>query len=422
MPKAMTHIDLFSGIGGFSLGFQRAGYNTVAHSELDPYACKVYHRHFPGSHCLGDITKIDWRDYEGKIDVITGGIPCQPHSVAGKRKGSGDERDLWHEYLRAIRGIRPRFAVIENVPGLLTSNGGGCTTESCLTFPKSGLMQSGKLFLLGTLGLPIFEKDSGSSLSTPTASDASSGAVIGKNDKFRTLPSGRLRKINQNGKDGSIGLAREIMTLATPCARDFRSHKRRKENHDYMRLNEDIGNLPTPTGTDTHSREPNSKQIGMDNFMKLLPTPRAGNPGSRPNRKGGRILNEVIGTLPTPGATSQGPDKNSVEGNYRKSQTTGTTFGMTLQTKIAILPTPIESDYKGERMRTEAKGRNPMTNSLVDAIGHSGRKDGMKWRYEPAMGEFMQGYPMGWTSLDCPITPNETSPTEPKESDVSEIV
>jgi DNA-cytosine methyltransferase len=121
----MRHIDLFSGIGGFALAASWVWgdeYENVGHSEVEPYACKVYHKHFSGSKCLGDITKIEWQ--EGQADLITGGFPCQPHSVAGKRKGAEDSRDLWGECVRAVRVVRPRFALFENVPGLFISNGG----------------------------------------------------------------------------------------------------------------------------------------------------------------------------------------------------------------------------------------------------------------------------------------------------------
>lgn len=124
----MNHIDLFSGIGGFALAASwRWGneYNNVAHSDIEEYACKVYHKHFPTSKCLGDITKIDWKEYENKIDLITGGFPCQPHSTAGKRLASKDERDLWGECKRAISEIRPKYALFENVSALLTSERGG---------------------------------------------------------------------------------------------------------------------------------------------------------------------------------------------------------------------------------------------------------------------------------------------------------
>ena len=125
MEAALRHLDLFSGIGGFALAAKWTWgdeYENVGHSEVEPFPCKVYHRHFPESECLGDITKIKWE--EGQADLITGGFPCQPHSVAGKRKGSGDERDLWGECVRALAGVRPRYAVFENVPGIITSEFG----------------------------------------------------------------------------------------------------------------------------------------------------------------------------------------------------------------------------------------------------------------------------------------------------------
>lgn len=141
LPRYVRHIDLFSGIGGFALAATWVWgdeYENVGHSEIEKYPCKVYHNHFPESECLGDIAKIDWSRFAGTIDLVTGGFPCQPHSVAGKRKGSGDERDLWSECVRAIRGLRPRFALFENVAGLFTSNGGRFFERVLLDISASG--------------------------------------------------------------------------------------------------------------------------------------------------------------------------------------------------------------------------------------------------------------------------------------------
>jgi DNA (cytosine-5)-methyltransferase 1 len=157
----VRHIDLFSGIGGFALAASRVWgeeYQNVGHSEIEKFPCQVYHKHFPESRCLGDITKIKWEraiadttndgfsspkrrrgdgkadvggeegkeeggDSEGRngvrIDLVTGGFPCQPFSVAGKRRGKGDDRFLWHEMLRAIQEVKPRWVVGENVPGII---------------------------------------------------------------------------------------------------------------------------------------------------------------------------------------------------------------------------------------------------------------------------------------------------------------
>jgi len=115
--------DLFSGIGGFSLAAHWMGWRTAWFSEIDPFASRVLAHHWPDVPNLGDITKIDWATV-APVDVLTGGFPCQPHSLAGKRKASEDERDLFSEIIRAIRGLRPRYVVLENVRGLLTSESG----------------------------------------------------------------------------------------------------------------------------------------------------------------------------------------------------------------------------------------------------------------------------------------------------------
>lgn len=115
--------DLFSGIGGFSLAAHWMGWETAWFSEIDPFASRVLAKHWPAVPNLGDITRIDWSTV-APVDGIAGGFPCQPHSLAGKRLASNDDRDLFDEIIRALRVLRPRFAVLENVPGLLTSERG----------------------------------------------------------------------------------------------------------------------------------------------------------------------------------------------------------------------------------------------------------------------------------------------------------
>jgi DNA (cytosine-5)-methyltransferase 1 len=118
-------LDLFSGIGGFALGAYRAGLRFDRHyfSEVDDYAIKVYQKHFPWAEPLGDIRNVDYAKLPGGEWLVTGGFPCQPYSVAGKRQGGEDKRDLWPECRRMLRELRPAIALFENVRGLLTSPG-----------------------------------------------------------------------------------------------------------------------------------------------------------------------------------------------------------------------------------------------------------------------------------------------------------
>ena len=115
----LTVGSLFSGIGGIDLGLERAGMTVKWQSEIDPYACKVLKKHWPDTPNLGDIKQIDWSTVEA-VDVIAGGYPCQPFSTAGKRQGENDPRHLWPYFRDAISGIRPRFAILENVRGHLS--------------------------------------------------------------------------------------------------------------------------------------------------------------------------------------------------------------------------------------------------------------------------------------------------------------
>jgi DNA (cytosine-5)-methyltransferase 1 len=115
----LTVGSLFSGIGGFDLGLERAGMKVIWQSEIDAFACKVLKKHWPDVPNLGDINKIDWTNIE-RPDVICGGYPCQPFSQAGKRGGATDPRHLWPAMFNAICNLRPRYALMENVRGHLS--------------------------------------------------------------------------------------------------------------------------------------------------------------------------------------------------------------------------------------------------------------------------------------------------------------
>jgi DNA (cytosine-5)-methyltransferase 1 len=117
----LTVGSLFSGIGGFDLGLERAGMRVEWQVEIDPYASAVLAKHWPHVTRYGDIRTIDWSTV-APVDVLCGGFPCQDLSFAGKRAGIDGERSgLWSEYVRAIRALRPRYVLVENVPGLLTN-------------------------------------------------------------------------------------------------------------------------------------------------------------------------------------------------------------------------------------------------------------------------------------------------------------
>jgi len=114
-----THLDLFSGIGGFALAAGWAGYRTVGFCEVEDYPRRILSKRFSGVPIHGDIRELDGAAYRG-VTLITGGYPCQPFSQAGKRQGAADDRHLWPEMLRVVKQARPAWVLAENVAGHIT--------------------------------------------------------------------------------------------------------------------------------------------------------------------------------------------------------------------------------------------------------------------------------------------------------------
>ena len=119
MPSCLSHGSLFSGIGGFDLAASWMGWNNIFQCEKDEWCRKVLAKNFPNTNRYEDIKEFNAKKYNGTIDVISGGFPCQPFSVAGQRKGKEDDRYLWAEMLRIINEVQPKFVVGENVTGII---------------------------------------------------------------------------------------------------------------------------------------------------------------------------------------------------------------------------------------------------------------------------------------------------------------
>ena len=150
MNNKLKVLDLFSGIGGFSLGLHSTGiFDTVKFVEFDKFCQKVLEKNFPDVPIEGDIRDVKGEEFEA--DVITGGFPCQPFSVAGKRKGTDDDRYLWDETIRVVRECKPKWFIGENVEGLINIQNGMVLRQvqtdlekegfevQCLIIPASGI-------------------------------------------------------------------------------------------------------------------------------------------------------------------------------------------------------------------------------------------------------------------------------------------
>jgi site-specific DNA-cytosine methylase len=126
--ETMIHVSLFTGIGGIDLAAEMAGFRSAAVCEIDPKLRRVLALNFPEAVQFGDVKEVTGealrRDGIGRVDLLSAGFPCQPHSVAGKRKADADPRDLWPEVVRVLGEVKPRWFLGENVRGLLSSADG----------------------------------------------------------------------------------------------------------------------------------------------------------------------------------------------------------------------------------------------------------------------------------------------------------
>jgi DNA (cytosine-5)-methyltransferase 1 len=114
----MTHLDLFTGIGGFHLAAEWAGFETIGFSEIEPYCCQLLAEKWPEIKNYGDICTADFSGLRGRIAVLSAGVPCQPSSLAGKRRGAKDDRWLWPATLDVVRAVEPAWCIFENPVGI----------------------------------------------------------------------------------------------------------------------------------------------------------------------------------------------------------------------------------------------------------------------------------------------------------------
>lgn len=139
----MKYVSLFSGIEAATAAWEPLGWEPVCFAEFDEFPSAVLAERYPEVPNIGDVTKMNWKKYRGKVDLVVGGSPCQSFSIAGKREGLQGESGLMFEYIRAVREIRPRWFLWENVPGALSSENGEASDSSCPKWTSSGTVWRG---------------------------------------------------------------------------------------------------------------------------------------------------------------------------------------------------------------------------------------------------------------------------------------
>jgi len=134
----MRLLGLFSGQGGFEYAARLMGWEVAAVCEWDSFCQRILNYWFPEAEMFGDIDKTDFSKYANKIDIITGGFPCQPFSNSGRQQGTGDKRYKWPQMFSAIKQVKPRYVLAENVFGLVTWNGGLVLQTVCADLESEG--------------------------------------------------------------------------------------------------------------------------------------------------------------------------------------------------------------------------------------------------------------------------------------------
>ncbi len=193
----MNHGSLFSGLGGFDLAAEWMGWNNKFHCDINPFSRKVCSFYWPEAESYDNIKTTDFRIWRGKIDVLSGGFPCQPFSIAGKRMGKEDDRHLWPEFFRAIKEIRPRYVVGENVRGLLSWSDGLVLEEVFADLESEGYEV--QTFLLPAVGINAPHKRDRVYI---VAKDASSDGCIQRESEQEGAALRELRDSSTRGSNG----------------------------------------------------------------------------------------------------------------------------------------------------------------------------------------------------------------------------
>ena len=243
-------LDLFSGIGGFSLGAEANGIPTVAFVEKDPFCQKVLRKHWSNTPIISDIRTVKGEDYETDgVTIVSGGFPCQPFSQAGKRKGTDDDRYLWDETLRVVTETKPRWFIGENVDGLVNIQDGMVLRQvqddlekegfqvQCLVVPASGIgawHQRKRVWIIGhNVSNTIGELSDGCSGTTRHSESELKGMVSDEAKNWNKVWSKTERCDQQTGLRGNVsdttvkGLERHGSQSS-----DLQESKERQDNSD----------------------------------------------------------------------------------------------------------------------------------------------------------------------------------------------
>jgi len=227
------HASLFTGIGGFDLAAHWIGWQNIFQVEKDQKCTKVLDKNFPNTDKYEDIKEFDGEKYKNQIDILTGGFPCQPFSVAGKRNGESDDRHLWPEMFRIVREVKPPWIIGENVLGIKSMENGQ-TLETILTNLESEGYKV-QPFIIPAAAVGAWHKRD--RIWIIAYNDMH---YLGRNSTNRRFQDetkeneGKARK--ENGKRGRSGFSNEIENAVTNNISKRRERSRKEKIHQFTRI------------------------------------------------------------------------------------------------------------------------------------------------------------------------------------------
>jgi DNA-cytosine methyltransferase len=393
----MNHASLFSGIGGAEVAASMMGWQNLFHCEIQEFPRKVLDYWFPNSESYEDITKTDFTKWHGKVDVLTGGFPCQPFSLAGRRKGADDNRYLWPQMLRAIRQIHPTWVVGENVAGIKTMVESRQVTQMGRTdylFEENHLYREESRFTLDKICADL--EAEGYSVQ-PIVIPACAIGAPHRRDRVWIIAhhsDPRAETVQQEGQDGICSASPSPHTQCDGHSpqghgnQRARAKKSKKRKKDHSLGLEDMAVaklLPTPCS------------IEATKFTKTI------NPNSQIGQ--GLTALAVNGLLPTPTAMEvkhsnrvKGLKEQGVKGMYSRKNGALRPNGLTDFLDFnGMMPTPSARDWKGcTNPGVKKVNGNVYGETLPDTVK---KVTGSTSQLNPLFVEEMMGFPLMWTAL-----------------------
>lgn len=393
----MNHASLFSGIGGAEVAASMMGWQNLFHCEIQEFPRKVLDYWFPNSESYEDITKTDFTKWHGKVDVLIGGFPCQPFSLAGRRKGADDNRYLWPQMLRAIRQIHPTWVVGENVNGIKTM------VESCQVtqmgrsdylFEENHLYREESRFTLDKICADL--EAEGYSVQPIVIPACAIGAPHRRDRVWiivhRSDP--RAETVQQEGQDGICSARPSTHTQCDGHSPQGHGNQRAREKKSQKRKNRPQSRSRRHGSGKTlaHTLQHRSHQVHQDH---------------QPDSQMGQGLTAlaVNGLLPTPTAMEvkhsnrvKGLKEQGVKGMYSRKNGALRPNGLTDFLDFnGMMPTPSARDWKGcTNPGVKKVNGNVYGETLPDTVK---KVTGSTSQLNPLFVEEMMGFPLMWTAL-----------------------